>query len=263
MKRFPVARYLAIATGALLALMYIAFAFPVLALYLTSPNPVTFSVAGTQLARLVLAFAYGRLRNASTLTLFSYFSAEVFLLPVLGALTVFTGDPAYTGVLKDAFVGWLPMIPVSLSPFLLVRFAASVSRREKLSRVLPGGIVLFGFLAAVLTIYGGSSPSNITTNILSAVASELGQGLQGLQTAPEAVAAVGAGVYLCLLLYSVVREGLGIREGTKVLALAFVGGLVSLVASLGITLLFPSSVYVLALPTLAVAGLVVLATRGS
>lgn len=263
MTQFPVARYLAIATGTLMALIYVGFAFPVLFLYLTSSNPVTFAVAGTQLARLGIAFAYGRLRNASTFTLFSYFSAEVFLLPVLGALTVFTGDPTYTQVLKDAFVGWLPMIPVSLSPFLIVRFVASMSRREKLSRILPGGIVLFGFLAAVLIIYGGSSPSNITTNILTTVASELGQGLQGVQTASESVAIVASGVYLCLLMYSVVREGLGIREGTKVLTLAFMGGLVSLVASLGITLLFPSSVYVLALPTLAAAGLVVLVTRGS
>ena len=263
MTQTRVARYLAVATGTLMALMYIGFAFPILILYLTSPNPVTFAVAGTQLVRLAVAFGYARLRNASTFTLFSYFSAEVFLLPVLGALTVLSGDPTYTSVLKDAFVGWLPMIPVSLSPFLIIRFAESMSRREKLSRILPGGIILFGFLAVALSIYGGSSPSNITTNILSAVASEFGQGLQGIQTATESVAVVAAGVYFCFLLYSVVREGLGIREGTKVLALAFVGGFASLAASLVITILFPSSVYVIALPTLAAAGLVVLATRGN
>jgi hypothetical protein len=263
MTQSPITRFLAITSGALLALMYAGFALPVIVLYLASSNPVTFAVAATQLARLVLAFSFGRLRKASTLTLFSYFSAEVFLLPLLGALTVFTGDPAYTAILKDAFVGWLPMIPVSLSPFLVVRFAGSMSRRDKLSRILPEGIILFGFLAVALSIYGGASPSNITAKILGAVASEFGQGLQGFESATESVAIVGAGIYLCLLLYSVIRDGLGIREGTKVLALAFVGGLAGLVASLGITFLFPSSVYILALPTLAAAGLVVLATRGS
>lgn len=263
MTRFLIAKSLALVTGSLMSFLYAGFALPIMFSYLTSANLIIFAGASTQLARVVVAFLYGRLRRASIVTLFSYFSIEVFLLPALGVLTLLTGDTGYVTVLKDLFTVWLPMLPVSLAPFLVTRYALSMSQREKLSRILPSGVVLFGLLAFVLNIYGQSSLSNITANLLGAVGSGFGTGLQGVQSAGTSAALIAVGIYLVLMLYSVTQDGQGIFERTKVLGLALAGGLLTLAASIGITLLLPSSVYILALPTLVVTGLVVLATRGT
>lgn len=245
-----------------LAFLYAGFAVPLLWAYLTSNSIVPLLLVASQLLRLGTAVSIQRLRKASLLSLFAYFAAEILLLPVLGVLGLLTGDPAYSVIFRLLFASWFSLIFVSFSPFLVARYAASLLSRERLSRVLPEGVFLFGLLAFSLSIFSGASAGSFGSGFSALNQAPTGLVSAGLSFVSVSVTVTAIAIYLGLMLYSLARAGSDSLPWTKTLALALSGSVLAFLVSLPLGLFESGSVYLLAVPTAAVVGVLVLVTHG-
>ena len=251
-----------VATAAL-AYLYLQFVWTVAVQFLPSVSVIGEVIIVTMLARVATAVFWPRLRRASPMLVADVFSIEVFVLPVLGALSYLTGNAAYTSVMVEVFVSWLAALLVLSPSVMIFRYTRSMYNGLRLSVYLPASAFIFGLMESLVGIQpSGASGEGLKGLLTSFIGNAAGLfGSSGGETFSGGVAAASVLAFFAVALYAV---GVGEERAaprSPGLLLALAGILAAVLWGVGATSLASSPILVFTAPTAGIGGALWWSTR--
>ena len=89
--------------------------------------------------RLVVVIALAKYISKQPVIAYILLSFEVFLIPVLALLQVWTGNPAYASLMSVILTSWIGASAIIISPYAIYEFAKGMTRTSSLLGVIAIG----------------------------------------------------------------------------------------------------------------------------
>jgi hypothetical protein len=196
------------------ALVYVYASFVVLAVTrcLSPLTTVEIVVMLSQLLRVVLVFLLPGLRRAKPLAVADLLLAETFMMPVLGALSFFTGEGVYAGILSQLAYAWGASLALFAPSIIIYRFVVTMYRGSRLTVFLPLSAFVVGLLYSLegvgLSSSVGIGPGALIESFLKLLS---GSPANALMVSSPGLAAAAVAAFVAVVLYATTRS-LGVQR---------------------------------------------------
>lgn len=165
--RWDIVNLSAASVGVGLGTIYLVFLAHTIALSnWSSSSEIPLLIFLSLALRLAVVIGFSKYINKQPVIAYILLSFEVFLIPVLALLQLWTGNPAYEVLLSVILTSWIGASAILISPYAIYEFAKGLTRTSSLLGVLAIGTFQIAgmlFLASVAQASGGpiNSPANL------------------------------------------------------------------------------------------------------
>ena len=186
--------------------------------------------------RAVLLFTVPRLRRLPGQIKIGIFSIESFVLIVVIIWYIFTADPAINALIGTILTSWIAAGLIVITPYSILEFMISMYKPSTITSVLVFMVTEFASVVFLANIAFQVSPppgslQQLGVTLLTAIKAQPGSGITALGPSNLIINAVAVILYLCMVVYIVLRHGVAGRSPNLPFVLMLVGTLVLFVWS--------------------------------
>lgn len=222
-------------------------------------STIEYVIILTQIARVGVVYA-SRTMRAQPLFSIILFSIEVFSIPFLALLAIWTGDQIYTAWMAAILTTWLGVTSLILSPVAIFEYVKSMAKNASLTSALVIGTLEIGgmlylcdtLLAASSTIQGPAALGALIIKIGSTQISSIGF-TGGASNDVLAISMVTFGVGMLVYIALGSRISVSQVRISDTLLLPLIGIVAALVWMLSVLSISSDVVFVFTVPTIVAA----------
>lgn len=178
--KWDLVRVSAYSAGAGLGTIYLVFLLRAIALSRWSGSSgIELVIFFTLILRLTVVVALAKYVSRQPVIAYILLSLEVFLIPVLAMLQLWTGDAAYTALMSVILTSWIGASAIIVSPYAIYEFARGMTRTRSLLGVFAiGTFEVAGMLFLVSVVQEARSvivgPAGLGQDIIQVTSYSLG-----------------------------------------------------------------------------------------